>query len=152
MTVVNEVGMGDPFFCKYICPAGILEGGIPLALADAGVRAGLGGLFTWKSCILLGTALLAVFFYRPFCKWLCPLGAFYGLCNRISICRLQVDSGRCTACGACSHACRMDVDVFKTPNHAECIRCGDCAAACPHGAITRVFSIKRIQEKKETAT
>ena len=99
-----------------------------------------------------GTALLAVFFYRPFCKWLCPLGAFYGLCNRISICRLQVDSGRCTACGACSHACRMDVDVFKTPNHAECIRCGDCAAACPHGAITRVFSIKTIQEKKETAT
>ena len=152
MTVVNEVGMGDPFFCKYICPAGILEGGIPLALADAGVRAGLGGLFTWKSCILLGTALLAVFFYRPFCKWLCPLGAFYGLCNRISICRLQVDSGRCTACGACSRACRMDVDVFRTPNHAECIRCGDCAAACPHGAITRVFSIKRIQEKKETAT
>ena len=105
MTVVNEVGMGDPFFCKYICPAGILEGGIPLALADAGIRAGLGGLFTWKSCILLGTALLAVFFYRPFCKWLCPLGAFYGLCNRISICRLQVDSGRCTACGACSRAC-----------------------------------------------
>ena len=99
-----------------------------------------------------GTALLAVFFYRPFCKWLCPLGAFYGLCNRISICRLQVDSGRCTACGACSRACRMDVDVFRTPNHAECIRCGDCAAACPHGAITRVFSIKRIQEKKETAT
>ena len=41
MTVVNEVGMGDPFFCKYICPAGILEGGIPLALADAGIRAGL---------------------------------------------------------------------------------------------------------------
>lgn len=152
LIVVNELGMGDPFFCKYICPAGILEGGIPLALADAGIRAGLGGLFTWKSCILLGTALLAVFFYRPFCKWLCPLGAFYGLCNRISICRLQVDSGRCTACGACSRACRMDVDVFRTPNHAECIRCGDCAAACPHGAITRVFSIKTIQEKKETAT
>lgn len=101
---------------------------------------------------MLGTALLAVFFYRPFCKWLCPLGAFYGLCNRISVYRLQVDSGRCTACGACSRACKMDVDVFRTPNHAECIRCGDCAAACPHGAITRVFSIKTMQEKKEAAT
>lgn len=124
----------------------------PSALADASIRAGLGGLFTWKSCILLGTALLAVFFYRPFCKWLCPLGAFYGLCNRISVYRLQVDSGRCTACGACSRACKMDVDVFRTPNHAACIRCGDCAAACSHGAITRVFSIKTMQEKKETAT
>ena len=150
--LVNDVGMGDPFFCKYLCPAGILEGGIPLSLADDGIRASLGWLFTWKNCILLGVVVLSVFFYRPFCKWLCPLGAFYGLCNRISICRLQVDSGRCTACGACSRACRMDVDVFRTPNHAECIRCGDCAAACPHGAITRVFSIKRIQEKKETAT
>ena len=74
MTVVNEVGMGDPFFCKYICPAGILEGGIPLALADAGVRAGLGGLFTWKSCILLGTALLAVFFLPAFLQVAVPAG------------------------------------------------------------------------------
>ena len=152
LLAVNELGMGDPFFCKYLCPQGVLEGAIPLSLTNAGIRAALGKLFTWKACILLAVIVGSVVFYRPFCKWLCPLGAFYGLCNRISICRLQVDSGRCTACGACSRACRMDVDVFRTPNHAECIRCGDCAAACPHGAITRVFSIKTIQEKKETAT
>ena len=47
MTVVNEVGLADPFFCKYICPAGILEGGIPLALANESIRASLGALFTW---------------------------------------------------------------------------------------------------------
>ena len=81
-----------------------------------------------------------------------PLGAFYGLCNKVSVYRLEVDQSKCTSCGACSRVCQMDVDVFRTPNHAECIRCGDCAAACPHGAITRVFSIKTIQEKKETAT
>ena len=46
MTVVNEVGMGDPFFYKYLCPAGILEGGIPLSLADSSIRASLGWLFT----------------------------------------------------------------------------------------------------------
>ena len=25
--LVNDVGMGDPFFCKYLCPQGVLEGG-----------------------------------------------------------------------------------------------------------------------------
>ena len=149
MTVVNEVGMGDPFFCKYICPAGILEGGIPLSLADPGIRASLGALFTWKSCILLGVVVLSVFFYRPFCKWLCPLGAFYGLCNKISMYRLEVDADKCTACGACSRACKMDVDVFHTPNHAECIRCGDCMASCPHQAITKSFGCKKASRKEK---
>ena len=149
MTLVNEVGMGDPFFCKYICPAGILEGGIPLSLTDPGIRASLGALFTWKSCILLGVVVLSVFFYRPFCKWLCPLGAFYGLCNKISMYRLEVDEDKCTACGACSRACKMDVDVFRTPNHAECIRCGDCMASCPHQAITKSFGCKKASRKEK---
>lgn len=151
MTVVNEVGMGDPFFCKYICPAGILEGGIPLSAADARIRASLGWLFTWKSCILLGVIVLSVFFYRPFCKWLCPLGAFYGIFNRISIYRIQVDREKCTACGACSRVCKMDVDVTRSPNSAECIRCGDCAASCPHRAISKTFSLKTA-DKKEVIT
>ena len=151
MTVVNEVGMGDPFFCKYICPAGILEGGIPLSAADARIRASLGWLFTWKSCILLGVIVLSVFFYRPFCKWLCPLGAFYGIFNRISVYRIQVDREKCTACGACSRVCKMDVDVTRSPNSAECIRCGDCAASCPHRAISKTFSLKTA-DKKEVIT
>ena len=151
MTVVNEVGMGDPFFCKYICPAGILEGGIPLSAADAGIRASLGWLFTWKSCILLGVIALSIFFYRPFCKWLCPLGAFYGLFNRISVYRIQVDREKCTACGACSRVCKMDVDVTRSPNSAECIRCGDCVASCPHRAISKAFSLKTA-DKKEVIT
>lgn len=148
MTIVNEVGLGDPFFCKYICPAGILEGGIPLSLANAGIRASLGRLFTWKSCILLGIVVLAVFFYRPFCKWICPLGAFYALFNKISLYRLEVDKDKCTACGACSHVCKMDVDVFRTPNHTECIRCGDCIQTCPNQAIIRSFSISRNNYKE----
>ena len=148
MTIVNEVGLGDPFFCKYICPAGILEGGIPLSLANESIRAGLGGLFTWKSCILLVVIVLAVFFYRPFCKWICPLGAFYALFNKVSLYRFHINADRCTSCGACSRVCKMDVDVFRAPNHAECIRCGDCIRACPHQAITKTFSMKSDTERR----
>ena len=33
--VTNDVGLGDPFFCKYLCPQGVLEGAIPMALTNA---------------------------------------------------------------------------------------------------------------------
>lgn len=149
ITIVNEVGMGDPFFCKYICPAGILEGGIPLSLMNPSIRASLGWLFTWKSCILLGVVVLSVFFYRPFCKWICPLGAFYALFNKIAVYHYRVDADKCTSCGVCSRVCKMDVDVFRTPNHTECIRCGDCLRACPHQALIKSFSLQTSNKKEQ---
>ena len=133
--VVNDVGMGDPFFCKYLCPQGVLEGAIPLSIANSGIRAALGSLFTWKFTILMGILVLSVLFYRPFCKWLCPLGAFYALMNRVSLFQMKVDESKCVSCGKCAGACKMDVDVTKTPNHGECIRCGMCVRACPTGAV-----------------
>ena len=53
MLAVNDVGMGDPYFCKYLCPQGVLEGAIPLSIVNAGIRSALGSLFTWKLCVLL---------------------------------------------------------------------------------------------------
>ena len=133
--LVNDVGMGDPFFCKYLCPQGVLEGAIPLSLVNSGIRAALGSLFTWKLCILLAVIVLSVLFYRPFCKWLCPLGAFYALLNKVSLLRMRVDRNKCVSCGKCAKVCKMDVDVTKTPDHTECIRCGMCVRACPTGAV-----------------
>ena len=70
--LTNNAGIGSPYFCKYICPQGILEGGIPLSLVDKTIRATLGTLFTLKFTILMAVIILSVLFYRPFCKWLCP--------------------------------------------------------------------------------
>ena len=133
--VTNDVGMGDPFFCKYLCPQGVLEGAIPLAAVNSGIRAALGALFSWKLGILVVVAVLSVLFYRPFCKWLCPLGAFYALLNKVSLLGMKVDKNKCVSCGKCAKACKMDVDVTKSPDHAECIRCGMCIRACPTNAV-----------------
>ncbi len=44
-----------------------------------------------EAAFLLAVIVLSVVFYRPFCKWLCPLGAFYALLNKVSLLRMQVD-------------------------------------------------------------
>ena len=64
-----------------------------------------------------------------------PLGAFYALFNRVSLFQMKVDKSKCVSCGKCAKACKMDVDVTKTPNHPECIRCGMCIRACPTNAV-----------------
>ncbi|WP_079535936.1 4Fe-4S binding protein [Phoenicibacter congonensis] len=139
--LVNDVGLGEPIFCKYICPQGVLEGAIPLSIVDSGIRATLGLLFEWKFTILVVLILLSVFIYRPFCKWICPLGAIYGLMNRVSMTQMNVDKNKCVSCGKCARACKMDVDVTKTPNHFECIRCGMCVTACPTDAVSIRFGL-----------
>lgn len=155
--VVNELGMGEPFFCKYLCPQGVMEGAIPLSIVNSGIRAALGKLFTWKLGILLTTVTLSIFLFRPFCKWICPLGAFYALFNKVSLLQIQVDEDKCVSCGKCARACKMDVEVLKNPCHGECIRCGMCIKACPTNALAFGYGLgvkggakqKKLPEEQE---
>lgn len=135
LTVLDIVGQGQPWFCKYICPSGTLFAGIPLIASNPPLRAALGWLFTWKAAILAALLLLSLLVYRPFCRYLCPLGAIYGLFNPAALYRFRIDKEKCTGCGACQKACKLDIPIHQTPNSPECIRCGDCRRACPHGAI-----------------
>ena len=95
----------------------------------------IGALFGLKMTILVLTIIGCILVYRFFCKVMCPLGAIYGLLNKISIYHLEVNKDQCVNCGKCAKICKMDVDPVKTPDSAECIRCGECAAACPAKAI-----------------
>jgi ferredoxin-type protein NapH len=138
MFLVNDFGQGDPWFCKYICPSGTFMAGWPLTVLNEGIRGAIGWLFVWKSFILIGVILLSVFVYRPFCRYICPLGAFYGLFNKYSFYKFQVDKGTCIECGKCQAVCPINIPVYQTPNSAECIRCGKCLKVCPTDALTRV--------------
>ncbi len=135
MFLVDILGQGAPYFCKLICPAGTLEGGIPLVLLNKSLRSTLGFLYVWKNMLLAAVLILSVLIYRPFCKYLCPLGAVYSVFNKVSVFRYQVDREKCISCGVCADVCGMQVNPLKDANHAECIRCGACKKACPAKAI-----------------
>lgn len=131
----SAVGLAEPYFCKYVCPAGTLLGGLPLISTNPGLRSLVGWLFGWKLLLLLGLLLWALVSWRPFCRTLCPLGAFYGLLNRWSIWRLRLQPAACTGCAACQRQCPADLSPQVSPNQAECVRCLQCVNACPRGAL-----------------
>jgi len=85
------------------------------------------------AAIFAGIILLNLAAERFWCRYLCPLGAFYGLISKISLVRRRVNSN-CIGCKLCENACptgtiRRDRDCSSDPG--ECIMCLQCMDACP---------------------
>lgn len=143
--VLIPIFLAMPGFCKFICPAGTLEAGIPLVLFNESLRETLGFLYGWKIGILILCLLSMIFIFRSFCRFICPLGAFYSLFAKIAFVRIQVDESACDKCGACTKSCNMDV---KSVGDHECIGCGHCCNVCPHHAISYGICGKSITKQK----
>ena len=146
--LVDIIGQGAPYFCKLICPVGMMEGGIPLVLMNKSMRGAIGFLYAWKGLILILTIFLSIVIYRPFCKYICPLGAICSLFNSVSLFRYTLDHQKCIHCGRCKAVCEMQCDPVKNCNDLECIRCGKCKNACPVDAIA--CGITKLDVSKET--
>ena len=132
---IDEFGTGEPWFCKYFCPAGTLEAGLPMLALQPGLRSSLGWVFALKLCILVFFMIWAILSSRPFCRTACPLGAFYAFFNKARLVRLRLDHHRCTDCKGCHDVCPMGVRFNESPNDMECISCLSCRDACPQNAI-----------------
>ena len=124
-----------PGFCKYICPAGTFEGAIGLLSnpKNTSYFAMLKILFTRKFVIMIIIGTACIFCYRSFCRFICPLGAIYGLFNKLALISVKVDENRCNGCGACVRNCKMDV---RHVGDHECINCAKCMGACNQNALS----------------
>ncbi len=124
-----------PGFCKYVCPAGTIEGAFGLLSnkVNESNLSMLGPLFTWKFILAVSIIVGSVFIFRVFCRFLCPLGALYGLFNKFAILGIKLEKPKCTDCGLCISKCKMD--IHEVGDH-ECINCGECVGVCPTKAIS----------------
>jgi len=133
---VDEFGYSTgPWFCRVLCPAGTLEGAVPLLGVGAEEIPERPYYLVVKVAILVFFLGWMVVSKRPFCRVACPLGAVYGLFNRHSLVQLRVDAARCVKCDVCRRTCPMDLRVYEGGDASGCIRCLSCRSACPKGAV-----------------
>ncbi len=148
LLVLDEYGLGETWFCKWLCPAGTLEAGIPLVSLNEGIRGQIGFLFSWKVSILILFLAWMIFSQRPFCRTACPLGAVLGLFNKASLFQMMVDEESCTQCDDCLKSCPTELRIYESPNSPDCVRCLKCVDVCPYGAVKYEFFPKKKQPVK----
>jgi ferredoxin len=125
LTIVDSYGYGQLWFCKYVCPAGTLEAGLPMLFLQPDLRRTIGILFFSKLAIMVFFIIWSVLASRPFCRTTCPLGAFYALFKKFKLVKLRLVEENCTG-----------VKFDESPEDAECISCLACMSkACQYDAI-----------------
>jgi polyferredoxin len=135
--LVDDYGYGLTWFCRYVCPAGTLEAGLPMLALKPELRGLVGWLFYNKLAILVLFLVWMVLSRRPFCRTTCPLGAIYALFNKYSLFRMVHHPDRCTHCQACYQGCPMGIKFYEGANQTDCIRCLKCMQqSCKFDAIS----------------
>jgi ferredoxin-type protein NapH len=120
----------ETWFCR-LCPAGMLEGGIPQVLLEPALREFVGSFYWLKLVILVLFVVWMIATRRPFCRWICPLGALWSPFNRWSTLQMAVDRETCIRCDRCQQVCPVDIRIYQDANAGACIRCMRCTSVCP---------------------
>lgn len=98
----------------------------------------------WIRIIFLAIIIfIALFIRRPYCRWICPVGAMMGLVGQFSFLTVSRSATECLGptCDRqrCKTACPVGIDVIERPfgkiYSPDCILCLDCTAKCGHDAI-----------------
>ncbi len=85
--------------------------------------------------IFWAAVLLNLRIPRFYCRFVCPLGALFGLLGKNALWRVGQKADGCTACGACDRYCEGGCEpssVIRTP---ECVMCMNCLAHCRHDVM-----------------
>ncbi|PKM91813.1 hypothetical protein CVU82_01235 [Candidatus Falkowbacteria bacterium HGW-Falkowbacteria-1] len=100
--------------------------------------------------ILFVLLISALFSKSLWCRYLCPLGAFFALIKKISFFKIKRDDKTCISCGICNNVCPANLEI-KTANiidDADCVGCGKCVGNCPKNSLSFKIFNKKISQKR----
>ncbi|MHC1684456.1 MAG: 4Fe-4S binding protein [Clostridiaceae bacterium] len=109
------------------------------------------GYTTLVSEYLIGSIILIIIligsllYDRFFCKYLCPMGAVYGIISKISFTKIVRNNDKCVNCGICSKNCPVNIKVSQLDEvrTAECISCNACVLSCPKKGALEIKTFKK---------
>lgn len=119
-------------FLLAMIVAGVLAGISLLNFTGAGSFFGMNA-GSWTFYVFTCLLLISIFFYRPFCRIFCPIGAFMALFAIIRGYRYERND-KCVDCGMCENACPTD-EAGRKDRKMECYVCGRCDEACKFNAL-----------------
>lgn len=130
-----QVGLLDP-----IC---LLYRSINLALmplADGSVVHLSASFRFYDGAWVIGSIFMAAVFLnfiRPrfYCRYICPLGALFGVLSRFAIFRVGKTKTECTDCLFCEKNCEGACEPTSQIRVSECVLCMNCVKDCRHGLM-----------------
>jgi NosR/NirI family transcriptional regulator, nitrous oxide reductase regulator len=134
-----------PRYTKYFVLAGLVASVLVTRTPAFASIDPFKALFNFDFSLLIPTIILVIlllislFWGFPWCKYICPLGAFLSIFARFSFFRIRI-ADNCTNCGAC-HKVFCEYGAIKPGeakpeiNQTDCVRCGECISHCPKAAI-----------------
>ncbi|MHC4842415.1 MAG: 4Fe-4S binding protein [Planctomycetota bacterium] len=86
--------------------------------------------------IFLAAVLMNMLIPRFYCRFICPLGALFGVINRFAIWRIGQNENECIQCRLCEKSCEGGCEPRGNMRISECVLCFNCLDDCNHGVIS----------------
>ncbi len=135
LAVSLQTGLLDPIplitrsFNLVMMP--ILNRGFHIASATERFYTG-----AWLIFAVFVTAVLLNFAIpRFYCRFVCPLGALFGLIDRFAVWRIGKTKAECINCRLCNVNCEGGCEPASQIRISECVLCFNCLDDCKHNLL-----------------
>jgi polyferredoxin len=85
--------------------------------------------------IFLAAVLLNLVIPRFYCRFICPLGALFGVINRLAVWRIGKKTADCINCKVCDKDCEGGCEPSDSIKISECVLCFNCLGACEQDVL-----------------